>query len=285
MDRIFNNQRIRYTIEDFIKAKTQEGGYNGALIGISGGLDSATAAYLAVGALGQRNVVGLTFQFPEQITQDLKDAQKVGSILGIEHKIIDVSTLIKNFSKAVKSEKLKNKANDEYLALFERISSTLSLTWADALNYLIVSPTNRTEFLTSYYSIGGNIGHIYPLGGLFKTEVVELAKFIGVPGEIIEKPSRDGFATRKPSEVILGMPYETLDRVCYNLALGVDSGVISQNENVLHSQVEEIQRRIKDSERKLEFPECKVYMSERFEKLGKPKKKLIVTAFMRYGGG
>ena len=258
-------RRIRQTIEDFIAQKVQEENYSGALIGLSGGVDSATTAYLAVNALGRSNVRGLTLLFPWQRQEDVSDAVEIGKALGIEHTKLDISRIIEtHVDNAPEASKLQCfSSNDSSLNLFERLNSAISLTWAEAFNYIIPSSSNKTEFLTSFYCVGGNIGHIYPLGDLYKTEVRELARTLCVPEKIIIKKSTDGFEKRKSDEEIIGASYEQLDRICYGLEAGEDPESIGKEANVDVKKVYEIQKRMRDSARKLSFPACAVYMPER----------------------
>jgi len=277
-------ERIQETIQDFINQKVQEEGYSGALIGLSGGIDSTNVAYLATNALGTSNVLGLTLTFPEQIREDFKDSKEIAKHLGIEQKVIDISSLITAHGGIIPREIINNRTENPYLTLFERINSTISLSWADTLNYLVLSSTNKTEFLTSFYSIGGNIGHIFPLGDLYKTEVRKLAETLGIPKKIVTKVSRDGFMTRKSDEEIIGVSYEDIDRICYGIEFWEEPLKIEERTGISLAKIYEIQKRIKDSERKLSFPICNIASSKRKDLLGR-KNSLQQSSVTHYCGG
>ncbi len=277
-------ERIQETIQDFINQKVQEEGYSGALIGLSGGIDSTNVAYLAANALGTSNVLGLTLTFPEQIREDFKDSKEIAKHLGIEQKVIDISSLITAHGGIIPREIINNRTENPYLTLFERINSTISLSWADTLNYLVLSSTNKTEFLTSFYSIGGNIGHIFPLGDLYKTEVRKLAETLGIPKKIVTKVSRDGFMTRKSDEEIIGVSYEDIDRICYGIEFWEEPLKIEERTGISLAKIYEIQKRIKDSERKLSFPICNIASSKRKDLLGR-KNSLQQSSVTHYCGG
>ncbi|MFH1325625.1 MAG: NAD(+) synthase [archaeon] len=278
-----NMERVRGTIQDFIKSTIQEGRYDGALVGLSGGIDSATTAYLAVNALGRDKVLGLTLTFPHQRQNDLEDALEIGEALSIKHEQVNLDKIMQDFSNL--RDKHGFRVIDSDLELFERINSVISLSMADERDYAILSSTNKTEFLTSFYSIGGNIGHIFPLAELYKTEVRDLARILGVPKKIIEKKSTDGFTIRRSDEEILGISYEDIDKVCYMLESGESPDEIQKRSRINMEIIKDIQKRIKDSERKLSFPTCKVYIPGREKSLPylpKPKKATRVTRY--YGG-
>ena len=277
-------ERIQETIQDFINQKVQEEGYSGALIGLSGGIDSTNVAYLAANALGTSNVLGLTLTFPEQIREDFKDSKEIAKHLGIEQKVIDISSLITAHGGIIPREIINNRTENPYLTLFERINSTISLSWADTLNYLVLSSTNKTEFLTSFYSIGGNIGHIFHLGDLYKTEVRKLAETLGIPKKIVTKVSRDGFMTRKSDEEIIGVSYEDIDRICYGIEFWEEPLKIEERTGISLAKIYEIQKRIKDSERKLSFPICNIASSKRKDLLGR-KNSLQQSSVTHYCGG
>ena len=216
-------------------------------------------------SLGKENTYGLTFKFRNQRDEDLKDAKTLTERLGIKHTIYNLEPIIKAHQKISTDARLKNYSSDQYLALIGGISSVVALRFADEKDCVVVSSTNKTEILTSFYNIESNMGNIFPLAEFYKTEVRYLANSIiyDIPNAILNKAPRDGIKTRPNDEDILGLPYESIDKVCYFLEQGMNLEEIIKKTNPNIHQISEIMQRIKESERKLEFPSCKVYLPER----------------------
>ncbi|MDD5473838.1 MAG: NAD+ synthase [Candidatus Methanoperedens sp.] len=214
-----NYPSIKDKIVAFISSKVQESGASGAVIGLSGGIDSTLTAYLAVEALGSENVLGLLL--PEKgITtdEDIEDAQEVVKILGIGHKVIEISPVIRSFSKAIPDfdkTALPAKGN-----LKARTRMCILYYHANLMHRMVVGTGNRTELLLGYFTKYGDGGvDIEPIGGLYKTQVRGLARYMGIPAGIIDKTPTAGLWKGQTDEGELGVPYETADKI---LAMLVD---------------------------------------------------------------
>lgn len=253
---------IKYEICSFIKRECDKKDSHRCLIGLSGGLDSTVTAYLSKDALGSENLLGITLLHPYFDNQDLEHAKLVAKILNIEHKIISTLEIHYSFFKGAVPKRIPLFPNsDDYLALFERIASTIFYAWADEdLNNrrVIISSSNKTEHVTSSFFVAGFMGDIFPLGELYKTEVKKLGKFLEIPNNILYKTPSDGFRNRKSDEEILGAPYSIVDRVCYLLEKDVCVNSICELVNADKKFVEDMKYRILDSKLKLEFPVCHV---------------------------
>jgi len=257
-------------IEKFISDEITRGKYQGALIGLSGGLDSTVTAYLTrrslSGSLG-KSLTGLTLDFPDFNKDDLTDAKRVAEDLGMMHRILDVTSVVNSFreSGALPQDSFDTQSN-AYLSLIERLATTVTHGWADRNNQCVVSPTNKTEFLTSFFSVGGHVANIFPLAELYKTELRDLAKYLGVPEKIISKKPTDGITTRKTDEEILGLPYEQLDRVLYFLEKKFSPQKVESMTGVKLENIRYIADRMKSSEEKLRFPSCELELEGREER-------------------
>lgn len=210
---------IRNKIAAFIRSKVAESDASGAVIGLSGGIDSSLTAYLSVGALGSENVLGLLL--PEKgITseQDINDALEVVKILGIEHKVIEISPVLQSFSKAIADFDKKNiVANGNLKA---RTRMCILYYHANLMHRMVVGTGNKTELLLGYFTKYGDGGvDIEPLGCLYKTQVRGLARYMGIPARIIDKTPTAGLWKGQTDEGELGVSYETADRI---LAMLVD---------------------------------------------------------------
>ncbi|MDP2766985.1 MAG: NAD+ synthase [Candidatus Methanoperedens sp.] len=204
---------IKEKLVTFIKNKVQESGASEAVIGLSGGIDSTLTAYLAVEALGSENVLGLLL--PEKsITseQDIDDALEVAKTLGIEHKVIEISLVLQSFSKIITDfDKTNIVASGNLKA---RTRMCILYYHANLMHRMVVGTGNKTELLLGYFTKYGDGGvDIEPLGGLYKTQVRGLARYIGIPPKIIDKTPTAGLWKGQTDEGELGVPYDTADRI------------------------------------------------------------------------
>jgi len=199
-------------IVEFIRDKTEESGASGAVIGISGGIDSALTAYLSVEALGKENVLGI--HMPElNITpaEDVLDATEVAERLGIELKTADVSGPFAAFmeSMPVSHDSLYH-ANGNLKA---RIRMSMLYYYANMMNRFVMGTGNKTEILLGYFTKYGDGGvDIMPLANLTKGEVYEWAKELNVPKEIIDRQPTAGLWEGQTDENEMGTTYNMIDR-------------------------------------------------------------------------
>ena len=208
-----NYPAIKDKIVAFIRSKVKEADATGAVIGLSGGIDSTLTAYLTVEALGQENVLGLLL--PEKgITsqQDIADALEVVKILGIGHKVIEISPILRSFSKLIPDfdkTALAAKGN-----LKARTRMCILYYHANLMHRMVIGTGNKTELLLGYFTKYGDGGvDIEPIGGLYKTQVRGLSRFMGIPAGIIDKTPTAGLWKGQTDEGELGVTYEMADKI------------------------------------------------------------------------
>lgn len=211
---------IKDKIVAFISSKVEEAGAGGAVIGMSGGIDSSLTAYLAVEALGSENVLGL--MLPEKgITskQDVEDAIEISKTLGIEHKVIEIEPVLRSFSKVITGfDKTNFIASGNLKA---RTRMCILYYHANLLNRMVIGTGNKTELLLGYFTKYGDGGvDIEPIGGLYKTQVRGLARYLGIPAKIIEKVPTAGLWKGQTDEGELGVTYEVADKILSMLVDG-----------------------------------------------------------------
>ncbi len=213
----YDSQGIRNKIINFIRIKIGEAGSRGAVIGLSGGIDSALTARLAVEAAGPENVLGILL--PEKgITtkKDIDDAMEIVRILGIDHIIIEISKVLGSFSSIIPDFDRDNiLANGNLKA---RTRMCILYYHANLMRRMVVGTGNRTELLLGYFTKYGDGGvDIEPIGGLYKTQVRELARHMGIPEKIIEKVPTAGLWPGQTDERELGVTYEIADKILFML--------------------------------------------------------------------
>lgn len=234
----------------FIARKVEEANARGVIVGISGGIDSATTAYLAVKALGRERVLGLIMPYYE--TQDVEDAEMVCKELGIEYRIISIRSIVDSFEEALSME-LDERSRGNIMA---RTRMILLYAHANARNLLVLGTSNRSEVLTGYFTKWGDGASDYaPLINLYKTEVWEIAGRLGVPERIIRKKPSAGLWEGQTDEDELGISYRLLDEILHLLVdLKMPEGEIAEQLGIPIEKVQHVRNLIERSTHKRRLP-------------------------------
>jgi len=240
-------------IEVFIREKLEEADATGVIVGLSGGVDSSTAASLCARALGPEKVLGLIIP-DKRVTprEDVEDAKLIAERLGIEYKIIEISPICDAITSL-----FPNKGNHTVEGNVKaRVRMVLLYHEANRLKRLVVGSGDRSELLIGYYTKYGDGGaDLLPLGGLFKTQVRELAKFLGVPQKIATKPSSPRLWAGHTVEAELGMSYDVIDPILHGLVdLGMTEQKIAKELGIPLDMIKKIRRMIKNTEHKRRMP-------------------------------
>ncbi len=212
-----NADFVERRIVSFIKEKVQEAKAKGGVIGLSGGVDSTTTAYLAVRALGKERVIGLIM--PDRRTtplEDVRDALEVAKRLGIRYYLVDITDLYDTVSKIIPIFKPENfKANGNIRA---RLRMIILYYYANSLDYMVIGTGDRSELLIGYFTKYGDGGvDILPIGCLYKTQVRQMAAHLNVPKRIVSKPSSPRLWPGHEAEKELGLGYEEIDLILHGL--------------------------------------------------------------------
>ena len=196
-------------IIEFIAKKA---GRKPVVVGLSGGIDSAVVAYLAVKALGKKKVFGLIMPSKTNSSDDNRLAVKVAKFLKIKHQILEIEEMVKSFQKVAKFfDKKKNLGN-----LKARTRMCLLYGKANEMGGLVLGTGNKSEIMTGYFTKYGDGGvDILPIGDLYKIEVRELAKLLKIPAEIINRPPTAGLWKGQTDEGELGIRYADLDKILH----------------------------------------------------------------------
>ena len=194
-------------ITEFIVESVEQAGADGVVVGLSGGIDSSTSSALAVEALGAENVHGLVM--PSEVSEDenMSDAERHARDFGIEYNVVEIQPVVDKFLEGYSVDDEEAVGN-----LAARVRMCYNYLVANSRNTLVLGTGNRSEMLVGYYTKYGDGGvDILPIGGLYKTEVREVARELGVDESIIEKPPTAGLWEGQTDEEELGVTYDELD--------------------------------------------------------------------------
>lgn len=200
----------------FIRDELGRCGCRKALLGLSGGLDSAVCAALAARSLGPRHVLGLIMPYGGAFPQDVKDAVAWAKRLGIRHETIDIAPQVDLYfaahPKASRVRRGNKMARERMSVLYD---------WSAREGGLVLGTSNKTELLLGYGTIYGDMAcAINPMGDLYKTQVRELAVHLGVPAAIRGKAPTAGLWPGQTDEDDIGLAYEEVDLILYGIVEG-----------------------------------------------------------------
>jgi NAD+ synthase len=202
----------------FIRAEVERTGVSRMVVGLSGGLDSAVAAYLAARALGSESVVGVLMPCRTSSPDSAADAEKVVGALGIMGERIDISTIVDAYSTLLGRVSRNRLGN-----IMARARMTLLYDRSVIHRALVLGTSNKTELLLGYGTLHGDLASaINPLGDLYKTQVRALAAHLKVPLSIRRKPPSADLWPDQSDEGEFGFSYDEADRL---LALLIDARV------------------------------------------------------------
>ncbi len=198
----------RAIIAGFIQHRVADAGASGVVLGLSGGIDSATALAIAVEALGAEAVHGLLLPHGETVSTGMAAAH--AAALAVETREVDIAPLASAFSDATPFFESREQQGN----LRARLRMVLLYGAAAERGALVLGTSNKSELLTGYYTKWGDGGaDLLPLGDLYKSQVQLLATALGVPAAIRERPPTAELWEGQTDEGELGLPYAQLDQL------------------------------------------------------------------------
>lgn len=210
----------REHITGFIQAQMDAAGAENAVVAISGGVDSGLVAGLAADALGPERVHGLVMPSEVNDEETMSDAVRVAERFEIPHDVIEVGPIVESFIEAYPEGRKHRMAAGNVRV---RTRAVLNYLVANAENGLVIGTGNRTEALIGYFTkYGDGAVDCHPIANLYKQQVRQLARHVGVPESVAARTPTAGMWVGQTDEEELGIEYDTLDSI---LALHVEGGV------------------------------------------------------------
>jgi NAD+ synthase len=204
---------VRFLKDECIRRR----GVTQAVLGLSGGVDSAVVAYLCARAFGPDNVLAIRMPYKISSSESLDHAQLCIDDLGIRSTTIDITPMVDGYvlsgEEGMNPTRLGNVcARSRMIVLFDQGAK---------IGGLPIGTGNKTERLLGYYTWHADDSPpINPLGDLFKTQVWQLARELGVPSVIVDKPASADLVKGQTDESDFGVTYQNADRILYYLVLG-----------------------------------------------------------------
>jgi NAD+ synthase len=232
-------ETTRTHIVSFIEETVDRADADGAVLGLSGGIDSTLTAHLAGAALGTDGLHGLVMPSEVNDADNMSDAERVARDLEIAYDVVDIGPIYNAFIEAFPGEATERRIETDPLRTAAgnvrvRTRAVLNYFVANAEDRLVLGTGNRSEALTGYFTkYGDGAVDCHPIGNLYKQQVRQLAAHVGVPADLVTKTPSAEMWHGQTDEGELGLDYDTLDAI---LALHVD-GPLSRAATVRHLDV------------------------------------------------
>ncbi|WP_322806700.1 NAD+ synthase [Thermanaerothrix sp.] len=213
IDLTINTDLVRKILTGFIRSEITRMGFERAVVGLSGGIDSALSCYLAAEALGPQNVLAVRMPYRTSSPDSLEDAQKVIDALGVQSITIPITEMVEPLFERFPEMDAVRRGN-----IMARARMIVLYDQSAAFRGLVVGTGNKTEILLGYTTLYGDSAcAINPLGDLYKTQVRQLARAMDVPESILTKPPSADLWKGQTDEGELGFTYAEVDRLLYLL--------------------------------------------------------------------
>ncbi len=209
MIRKLDYSRESKQISDFLKEELAKAGMKKYIIGLSGGIDSAVSAALAVKAVGKDNVIGLMLPYTASNPASLADAKSVAAYLKIDYHIVPISPMVEAYFAHEKTDDILRRGN-----FMARTRMCVLYDYSARYQGLVLGTGNKSELMIGYCTqYGDSACANEPLSYLYKTEVFELARQLGLPPVVINKKPSADLWDAQTDEAELGMTYNCLDNI------------------------------------------------------------------------
>ncbi len=206
-----NCELVEKTLVEFLRDEITKFGFKKGILGLSGGLDSTVAAFLAAKALGKNNLIALILPYKTSNKKNIDDALEIAEILGVKHYKVDISPQIEAYFE-------KNPTEDRLLIgnKIARERMSVIFDYSAREKAMVIGTSNKTELLLGYGTWYGDLASsVNPLGDLYKTQIFQLAEYLKVPQKIIKKTPTADLWPGQTDEGEMGLKYEVADKILY----------------------------------------------------------------------
>ena len=202
----------RKMIVDFIRSEITRVGFSRGILGLSGGIDSALVAFLAVEALGKDNVTAMIMPYRTSNPSSRADAEQVAAQLDIATRVVEITPMVDPYLAQYAQDPRRRgnvMARQRMIVLYDH---------SEEFQALVVGTSNKTETLLGYTTqFGDNAAAIQPIADLYKCQVRQLARVMGVSENIITKAPSADLWQGQTDEGELGFTYDQADAILYRL--------------------------------------------------------------------
>jgi len=224
-------------------------GIRKAVLGLSGGVDSATVAFLCARALGPENVYAIRMPYKTSSPSSLADAQTVIDALGIHERTIEITAAVDGYLQFEPDADPRRRGN-----VMARVRMVVLFDQSAKLAALPIGTGNKTERLMGYFTWhADDTPPVNPIGDLFKTQVWDLARYLGVPLAIVDKAPSADLEANQTDEGDLGITYRNADAILAAILQGFDDEQIARM-GIAIEEVRLVRRRVDSTHWKRHLP-------------------------------
>lgn len=265
---------IEKTVENitvWMKQEVLDARFSDVIVAVSGGIDSAVALALSIRAFGKEHVYAVRLPYGRLSSNDTKDAKLVTRSLGLSKDHVfqrDIYKAVNRIFSMIPDLNNTQSQRDEEMRkgnIMARVRMTFLYDLAKTIPALVVGTENKSEYLLGYFTrFGDEASDLEPIRNLYKTQIVLLAKYLGIPEEIITKVPSAGLWVGQSDEKEFGFSYKDADKILYKYIdekvpekLLTDSGIPKE-------VVGKVMKRLKANEFKHHTPKVFMMKNEGF---------------------
>lgn len=202
---------VRTLLVNFLRDECLNAGFHNGVLGLSGGVDSAVVAYLAVEALGRENVRAVIMPYRSSSPRSRADAELVIARLGMVSEVVDITPMVDAYLAGMNGADNVRQGN---VMARQRMIVLYDISSRDRA--LVLGTSNKTELMLGYGTLFGDMAcALNPLGDLYKTQVWQLAESLGVPESIVQKKPSADLWEGQTDEGEMGLTYARVDQLLF----------------------------------------------------------------------